>query len=470
LRRAGEHSFVRRLGSYECLLTTILFLAVFLTCGLTPMQSDTWWQLRAGHDMLASGRVLLTDTYSHTANGVYWSNHEWGAEVIFYALYSVGGFGLLTIFCATLISVGWMFSWTMREGLARPAFILFLCALVASSGWWEPRPHAFSLLFIPMMLFLLQRSRDTWLPLVFFIWAQCHGGVLLGLALLTVGMAARVLVDRRTWPRAVVVLLACAAAMTATPLGIHFWTEIPRSLSRINLYTLDEWMRPTFTEGVLIPFWVIAAVYVAALAREGRRLRQVAFEDAALHACAVVLLIGALSAVRNVGPFLMLACPALTRLRLIKSSVATSDNRSERTLPNLVIQGVALASVGLILMMAYRDNWPRLKRNPVPEAAWSALEECPGNLYNRYDEGGLLIWFAPERKVFLDGRQDPFSSTAVLEHIEMETGKRDYRETFERHDIRCAFLPPVSPVASQLATSGWKPVYQSPQWVVLKRP
>ena len=150
---------MRWLGSYDRLLTTVLCLAIFLTCSLSPIQSDTWWQLRAGHDMFASRQVLLTDTYSHTASGAFWSNHEWLAEVVFYALYSIGGLGLLTIFSAGLIAAGWMVSWSMRRGPARPAFILFLCALVSSSGWWEPRPHAFSLLFIPMTVFLVERNR-----------------------------------------------------------------------------------------------------------------------------------------------------------------------------------------------------------------------------------------------------------------------------------------------------------------------
>ena len=122
------------------------------------MQTDTWWQLRAGADMWASGQVLLTDIYSHTANGTFWLNHEWLAEVVFYGLYRLGGFPLLTIFSALLIASGWMFTWRLTRGHARSVFVLTLLALVSSAGWWEPRPHAFSLLFIPWMIFLLQRE------------------------------------------------------------------------------------------------------------------------------------------------------------------------------------------------------------------------------------------------------------------------------------------------------------------------
>jgi hypothetical protein len=462
---------VRRLGTYDNLLTTILFLAILLTCGLSPMQTDTWWQLRAGRDMWASGHILLTDTYSHTAAGAFWVNHEWLAEVVFYGLYRLGGLGLLTIFCAGLIAAGWMFSWSLRHGPARPAFVLFLAALVSSAGWWEPRPHAFSLLFIPLMLFLLVRRRDVWLPALFLLWAQCHGGVLLGFALLGVALGARVALRPRAWLRSAAVLLACALAMTATPLGIGFWTEIPRSLSRINQYPLDEWARPELTELVLIPFWLIAAAYVTAVVRQLRRLGDVTAEDAMLHACALTLLAGALGAVRNVGPFLMLAVPALTHLwhPTPDSKFARSTGSKERHGLNLMLMGVVAANVAMVLSVAYSEAWPRLKWTPVPAAAVRALHGCPDNLYNRYDEGGFLLWFASDRRVFLDGRQDPFPSDVVLAHIEMETGKRGYQSTFARHQIRCAFLPVESPVASLLAQDDWTTVYRDPQWVVFRK-
>ena len=251
-------SRVLRFCTYEALLTTVLFLAIVLTCGLTPMQTDTWWQLRAGQDMWMSRQVLLTDLYSHTAYGSFWPNHEWLAEVIFYAIYRVGGFALLTLFAAALIAGGWALTWRLTQGPVRQAFFWTALALVSSAGWWEPRPHAFSLLFIPATVFLLVRDRPWWLPLVFLVWANCHGGVLLGFVLLGAGLGVQTLMAPRLWRRSVLIVLACAVAVTVTPLGFSFWTEIPKSLARINQYTLDEWKRPGLTEVLMLPFWIIA--------------------------------------------------------------------------------------------------------------------------------------------------------------------------------------------------------------------
>lgn len=457
-------------GTYERFLSVLLLLIVFVTCGLTPMQTDTWWQLRAGRDMWVSGRVLLSDIYSHTAQGSYWVNHEWLAELAFYLLYKGGGYGLLTVFCAVLITAGWMFSWMMREGAVRTAFILYVLALVSSSGWWEPRPHAFSLLFIPWTVYLLQRGTLRFIPFIFLVWANCHGGVLLGLVLVAAASVARALANRSEWRHGVWLVAACAIAMTLTPLGLHFWTEIPRSLGRINEYTLDEWSRPSLAELQLLPFWITAAGYVVTVLHWIRTVRSVSPSEAALNICALVLLAGALGAVRNVGPFLMLAVPALTRAWAHRESgTGGAVIKTERRGLNLAVLTAAAGAVILTLTTAYREAWPRLKWDPVPAAALSELEGCRGNLYNRYDEGGYLLWFAPGRPVFLDGRQDPFPQALVLEHIEMETGARDYKATFDRHDIRCAFLPVASPVAKSLMTANWTQLYRDSQWIVFRK-
>jgi hypothetical protein len=116
---------------------------------------------------------------------------------------------------------------------------------------------------------------------------------------------------------------------------------------------------------------------------------------------------------------------------------------------------------------AYVNRIPKLRWAPVPEGALAALRDCPDNLYNRYDEGGYLLWFT-DRKVFMDGRQDPFPPALVLEHIRMETGGGDFGDVFSRYGIRCAYLPTVSPTAARLAANGWTTMYRDADWVVFR--
>jgi hypothetical protein len=449
--------------TFDRVLTSLVFLAIALACGLTPMQTDTWWQLRAGRDMWRSRSVLLTDVYSHTAYGSFWPNHEWLAEAVFYPLFAAGGLPMLTLFAAGLIVGGWFTSWRLAKGPVRDRFMWVGLALLPSSLWWEPRPHALSLLFIPATVFLLARGRQWWLPLVFFVWANCHGGVLLGFVLLGAGLGVQTLLAPRTWLRAVLVFLACMAAATLTPLGLAFWSEIPKSLARIHLYPLDEWRRPRVLDIRVLPFWLMATAFCYGLVRNRHTLRRSPPDEATVYACALALLPMALSAIRSVGPFLMIAAPALTTLfRIRRQSDAAAQ--VERPLLNVAVTTTAALAVVVTLTWAYVNRIPRLQWAPVPPGALAALRQCPDNLYNRYDEGGYLLWFAPDRKVFMDGRQDPFPPALVLEHIRMETGRGDFREVFSRHNIHCAYFP----TAAQLATAGWTTLYRDAAWVVLR--
>ena len=453
--------------TYERFLATLLFLAIILACGLMPMQPDTLWQLRAGRDMWQSQHVLLTDVYSHTAYGSFWPNHEWLAEVIYYAMYRFGGLPMVTLFATALIAGGWAITWRLAKGPVRAVFAWTALALVPASLWWEPRPHAFSLLFVMTTVFLLVRRRYLWLPLVFVVWANCHGGVLLGFVILAAGLGVRTLMAPRVWWQAALIGLGCVLAATATPLGLSFWTEIPKSLMRIHSYPIDEWRRPNVMDVHELLFWVIAIAFCGTLFRKRRTLSGAAAGDLTLYACALAVLPTAILAVRNVGPFLMIAVPAMTSLVLVRRERA-ARRETQRPLLNLAVMSSAAIAVTMTIVWAYRNEIPHLHWAPVPASALVALGQCPDNLYNRYDEGGYLVWFAPDRKVFLDGRQDPYPPDLMRDHIRMETVGGDYKAAFSRYGIHCAYLPAVSPTVAQLSTSGWKTLYHDSQWVVLR--
>jgi hypothetical protein len=236
------------------------------------------------------------------------------------------------------------------------------------------------------------------------------------------------------------------------------------------MYPLNEWQPATFTDPRLAPFWLIAALLCVCVvrrlihARAEKWSKPQSMSAVTMTACALVLLPLAISAVRNVGLFLMIAVPAITAL--VPAAAGSPASRRERTWLNLTIIAAATAASIAAIVYAYVMQIDHLRWTPLPAGSLRALARCPGNLYNRYDEGGYLIWFAPEKPVFLDGRQDPYEPRLILEQIRIEsTG--DYAGAFSQYHIGCAYLPTSSPVAARLATAGWRSLYRDPNWVVL---
>src|SRR5262249_5765456 len=132
---------------------------------------------------------LLRDTFSHTAFGSFWPNHEWLSQAIFYALYALGGLPLLTLAAGAAVVGGWAIVWRQTPASPRTRFLLISSVVVAACGTWSPRPQVLSLLLTMVTIALLRTRRYAWLPVVFLVWANLHGAVVMGVWLLAAAVA-----------------------------------------------------------------------------------------------------------------------------------------------------------------------------------------------------------------------------------------------------------------------------------------
>lgn len=101
-------------------------------------------------------------------------------------------------------------------------------------------------------------------------------------------------------------------------------------------------------------------------------------------------------------------------------------------------------------------------------SALAAVRACPGPMFNTYNTGGYLLWFIPERKVFLDSRQDPYPLELLLATLDAQrTG--DYEDLFRQYGIRSAVMEPKWPLGRKLIEDGWHERYRDSRWLVLTR-
>ena len=257
---------------------------------------------------------------------------------------------------------------------------------------------------------MLARERFALLPVLFVVWANAHGGVVLGGVVLAVAFLAALLravrtraaTDvRRAWWLAALLPL-CALATAATPLGFGLFRFVIESEARLRAAHINEWQatRPGLSiEGA---FWVLALAFAALFALRARRLRDAAWSDWAVVACAVALFPLAFRSLRHIGPFLLLAPAAASRLLGADFRLRRAPARSSPDRPGFnaaLLGGIALAGAVTIGVAWSRPVEP-LGWRPLPEGVLSAVRACPGPLYNHYNQGGYLIWLAPETKVF----------------------------------------------------------------------
>ena len=78
---------LRRGISFSSMAVAMLFVAFALRAALMPAQNDTFWHLRAGADIWATGQIPRVDRYSHTFAGAAWPDHEWLAQAGMFLVY-----------------------------------------------------------------------------------------------------------------------------------------------------------------------------------------------------------------------------------------------------------------------------------------------------------------------------------------------------------------------------------------------
>ncbi|HVY36859.1 MAG TPA: hypothetical protein VHM31_02960 [Polyangia bacterium] len=468
--------------SFERMAIALLFIALAFRALLMPAQNDTYWNLRDGMEILRTGHVPRADAYSFTAAGAPYTDHEWLSQVLLALGHRLAGMPGVELVAAAAVLGALALVYRLTIGPLLTRFVLLAPALSVASCVWVLRPQVFSLLAMSLLVWLIVRERWRWLPLLFLIWANAHGGVVMGGLVMTAAVAVALIrwrargeaADARRARALALAATLSALATLCTPLGARLVPYIVLTANRSRAIEISEWA-PTLPIDVLgVAFWIVALSFAAIVVVRRRALASAGWPEWALLGICGALLPVAVQSQRNMAPFLMFAAPAASRL-LGADFRFRLPGRPRPPSPdhpglNLALAGGVGLLAAVVLILAWAAPVDRLEWRPIARPALAALRACPGPLYNHYDDGGFLIWFAPDRRVFVDSRQDPYPLDLLLEHEAVERGQRSYRPLFSRYAIRCAFLPAASPTVKALAADGWATRYRDQRYAILAAP
>ncbi len=104
---------------------------------------------------------------------------------------------------------------------------------------------------------------------------------------------------------------------------------------------------------------------------------------------------------------------------------------------------IAIVLAAAFVSLTWARPPERLGWTPISTPAAAAVAACEGPLYNTYNDGGVLIWFVPSVRVFIDNRQDPYAMPLLAASHALELSG-NYEPLFSQYRIRCAALPSES--------------------------
>jgi len=347
----------------------------------------------------------------------------------------------------------------------------------------EIRPHLIGyLLFICELIVIhLGRARSArwfWaLPPVFALWVNFHSSFFFGLILLGVVLffsfvefEAGLLVSER-WPRDARRMLAIAfglsvAALFLNPIGPKLlWYPLDMMFHQNSFLALiQEWQPLGFSDfRGIAQIGIAGAVILIPLIR----ITKLYALELALLALGLYL---SLPHERMLFLFGILVAPVISRL------LAQAWDRYDPQRDNAVAAAVILAVVAGVIALSFPSG--RMldqeveKANPTKALQFLRTSRLTGPMLNEYVFGGYLIWAAPERKVFVDGRTDLYEWAGVLaEYRSWSLLESDPQLLLDKYHIRICFFSRTAPITRVLSLlPGWKKVYSDDMAVIFARP
>lgn len=441
----------------------------------TTADPDLWGHLAFGRQTLAQG-LARADTFSYTARGAPFLNHEWLSDVVTYALFRLTGpVGLVALRLGLLGAMLLLVVAAVRRARGDGLAAALVVALVVLGGfpWFvTARPQLFTFAFLAAFLLALVRAdggdRGLLLatPLFTLAWVNLHGGVVAGLALLAswgglrlvqaaagaLGVPVPAVLARGTPDRRAALVIALVLALhlpaaLANPYGADLWRFFAGTLS-VRRVEIAEWQHVTVTDlGDLLGLASLAAM--VGLTAASRRLRD------PVH---IVLLMLVAMAGLGARRHLALAVIAAAVLGAPHAAEVLGQRRAKdaggRRAGTLAAATVAFAGI-LVGLGLPRAGCVVVEPETVPRAAVEYLKAArvSGKLAVLFDWGSYAIWhLAPRLRVSIDGRREAVYSPAQLrENAAFLYGWRGWRAGLDRDAADVVLVSPRFAVYARIA-------------------
>ena len=366
-------------GGYDALLVAALaaLAAVFLIETPAAFGVDSWLALVAGREVWQNG-IPHHEALTVVSHGAAWIDQQWLSQVTSYALYKVGGLGLLALANVTLITSGLAGAAVAARRLGASArtvvAVLPVCAwLVLPSG--EVRTQAFAFpLFVATFYLLASDSRAPsrrvyWCLPLLVLWANLHGSASLGAGLvvlrgLTLAWDRRRDLARgvRAWRRPLALAVGGPLCLLLTPYGTSVLSYYRATLLSSTLkHAVTEWQPVTSSTFIAIPLFLLLALALWSFGRYPGKTT--IWEKAAF----IALGVGGIDAVRNTS-FVALAGLIVVGVSLdgLIRGLQGGENRLRPRLNRAFAVGtllvVAVAGIGTVARPARAFENARLQR------------------------------------------------------------------------------------------------------------
>ncbi len=450
----------------------------------------TGWHLRMGEIILTERGLPEKDPLSWAGPDVVWKNYQWLSQVTMGVAHRAGGLGLVTAVWAVVYGLVAVLVHRQGVRMGAPPSVAFLCAFWAwliMTMHVQNRPHAFTYLAVCLLVGLIWRALEhpgerrralVWVPLLFLVWCNLHGGFVAGFLILgchTAGLLARWLWRREredlgAFGDFAVCGAVAGAATLVNPYGWNLHWHILTFLQVDIAHLWNEFSPPLGHGSANVKlYYLLSAALGVSLWWQRRWLR------AGDVLCLVVLFYFSCQALRHVVLFALVAAPYVARgvylgLRrwidlMSPAGRVLAGHELRRT--GLWVYGTALA-LGFAVLSQTAPGWFRqdfigLRLGAESAAYIEANRERLEPVFNIENLGGALAYhFGPGLGVFVDDRLDRYGREFFVDvYLPVMRVEEGWDAILEEWGVASAIVPSESRLADALE--------EHPDWEVAVR-
>ena len=484
----AEKMKIRNKGQLlESLLILLTFILVFgLELHFKPANQDIWQHLKTGEYILKEKSIPKTDIYSYTAFGNEWVTHEWLIQTIFYFFYFKFGMVSLIFLKAVIITLTFFILFKLinknKNSNLYLSLILIVFAAFITRYHSYTRPHIFSWLFIAVLLFLLQKKLYAYIPLLTLIWANTHGSVLLGLAIIAVYLGEKIILKRQLITNCInngtfLMQFAILAKLTKVHklmsfdirllyiLIISFLTPLanpstykvfllPLQLLKFSAY-IKEWKPFPANSWWFIFYFMFVLITIISFIIAYKSERKLRIAELAIFLLFAYL---GFSSKRSLAVSVIVIAPILAN----KLGMLLKDRLKRKLLKDAVF---SLVIAALIVFSTTNLNAFNLKVSleeyPANAVQFIKEKNITGNMYNDYGFGPFILFsLYPDYKVFIDTRAEVYGEKMIKDYYYIRYALEHWEKLAENYDISFFVIQHKQEIENALyASKNWKLVY-----------
>lgn len=452
-------------------VTLLLFAVAFVLNSFAIHDGDYFWHVNTGQWIWEHGSLPEKDPFTFPLADADLSNRDrivlqqyWLSQLLFYGLWETWGEASVValralVHAAIVCGVFWL-AWR-RADIWR-ACVLGAATLAGFLWVANERPNLFSCLFTLLLVWLLDRCSEDdrprgrfkllALPLLMLLWANMHGGYILGVCIVGAYLVGYLVENRHSLGKQSLPLLAA-----------------------LVLSCLVTWLSPAGPLEIIVESLQADAYYLSQVQEAVNTFTAIKSEGVGKHLYYLLLaflaVVAAVCSLR-VGRFRH----ALTILGVL--ALSTMGVRYQIFLcaiafllapylpvPRKVGWAAPLA-IGLVLLSLVKANvrepfdWQAAPAFPADAVAFLSRVDVGPNLFNYYDWGGYLAHRLPDYRVFMDGRG--LGGPVFADYMEIQYNEKV--DLLERYPANAAVFPMFNLVTKKVVPLALVMTY-APQWV-----